>query len=181
MSSLKLFIPKLALALEANTHTLYERQRVLVREGLLPSVDGRGPGSGVRLTPTTVAVLLISYLATDALAESGLATRALAQARRIDQAPIGPSGKTFKAAIVNVLSDGALASEIFLVRVGRTFSQATIYFGKEQIHFAGPKGTTVPLTSPHDFWVEATMTGRALERIRKALAETTLSTPRRSI
>jgi hypothetical protein len=58
--SLKGLIPKLAEEVEMTPAALYERQRALVRAGLLHGEAGRGPGSGVRATPKSVALLLIS-------------------------------------------------------------------------------------------------------------------------
>jgi hypothetical protein len=58
--SLKGLIPKLAEEVEMTPAALYERQRALVRAGLLQGEAGRGPGSGVRATPKSVALLLIS-------------------------------------------------------------------------------------------------------------------------
>ena len=47
---------------------VYERQRALVRLGLLPEA-GRGPNSGVRATPVTTTPLLVTALVTDNLSE----------------------------------------------------------------------------------------------------------------
>lgn len=60
--------------------TLYERQRELVRCGLLHSVPGRGPGSGVPLNADTLATFLISVLASDKLSDLGERTAALCKA-----------------------------------------------------------------------------------------------------
>ena len=57
---------------------VYERQRALVREGLLKTKRGRGPGSGVRGTPESMALLLISLLATGNLSDVGLSTSTFA-------------------------------------------------------------------------------------------------------
>lgn len=43
---------------------------------------GRGPGSGVRLTAESLAMLLTAILATASLSEMGTATRLLARAKR---------------------------------------------------------------------------------------------------
>ena len=56
---------------------VYERQRALVRAGLLKTKRGRGPGSGVRGTPKLVALSLISLLATGNLSDAGISTRIL--------------------------------------------------------------------------------------------------------
>ena len=77
-TSLKAFIPTLAKVLEMNPTNLYERQRALVRAGLLKIERGRGPGSGVRGTPESAALLLISLLATVNLSKAGIRTRIVA-------------------------------------------------------------------------------------------------------
>src|SRR5215211_4926587 len=59
-TSLKALIPAIAQVLEMNPATLYERQRALVRSGLLKTKSGRGPGSGVRASADSVAILLIA-------------------------------------------------------------------------------------------------------------------------
>jgi len=64
----------------ARFDTLYERQRELVRCGLLPQLRGRGPGSGVPLSAETLATFLIGVLATDKLADLGERTAALCKA-----------------------------------------------------------------------------------------------------
>ncbi len=60
-TSLKSFLPVLSRILAEPADALYERQRALVREGLLESVPGHGTGSGVRATPESVAMLLIAW------------------------------------------------------------------------------------------------------------------------
>src|SRR5450759_4875930 len=67
----------------ARFDTLYERQRELVRCGLLPQLRGRGPGSGVPLSAETLATFLISVLASDKLADLGERTAMLCQARAL--------------------------------------------------------------------------------------------------
>jgi hypothetical protein len=69
MASLKSFIPSLSRRLGVSPAALYERQRALVRLGVLHGKKGRGPGSGVKLSADAVAVLLASLLATDSLSE----------------------------------------------------------------------------------------------------------------
>src|ERR1700686_3926052 len=57
--SLQGCLPDIADVLNANRTTLYERQRALVREGLLEALPGHGRGSGVRATPESIAMLTI--------------------------------------------------------------------------------------------------------------------------
>ncbi len=79
MSSLTSYTPTLAKLVGLDGVALYERQRSLVRVGLLEP-EGRGPGRGVQATPKAVALLLISALATDRLVDAAVRTRDLAAA-----------------------------------------------------------------------------------------------------
>ena len=65
---------------ELSHDALYARQRELVRCGLLPTREGRGPGSGVPLLPDTLATFLIGLLATDSLTDLGERTAQLCSA-----------------------------------------------------------------------------------------------------
>src|SRR5215211_344378 len=70
MISLKAFLPVMSEQLGRSPAALYERQRALVRLGILSApTNGRGPGSGVRATPETVLPILLSVLITDNLSE----------------------------------------------------------------------------------------------------------------
>ncbi len=81
MSSLKAYGALLAWRLGMTPAALYERQRALVREGILTQSEGRGPGSGVHAAPYSVALLLVSVLATDSLSETAEKTRIFAPAK----------------------------------------------------------------------------------------------------
>src|SRR6266481_520475 len=80
-TSLKSFLPVLSRILGETPEAIYERQRALVRGGLLESVPGHGPGSGVRATPESVAMLLIGVLGSPSLSQAGPAARWIANAR----------------------------------------------------------------------------------------------------
>jgi hypothetical protein len=82
--SLKAYAPLLAWRLGTTPAALYERQRVLVRQGLLESSEGRGPGSGVPLSHYSVALLLVGVLATDSLSETADKVRMIATAKSIE-------------------------------------------------------------------------------------------------
>lgn len=134
MNSLKAFIPLLSDALQLTPDVLYEKQRALVRAGLLKNSKGRGPGSGVRLTPDAVAMLLIAVLATDSLSEVEKAARLLAKAKRdsssSDTKPETLGGaETFKAALINMLSSDEIAAEATVVRVHRGDGWACFFDG----------------------------------------------------
>jgi hypothetical protein len=70
MTSLKAFLPVLSRNTDLSVTALYERQRMLVRLGLLPKPTKSGRNSGGAMaTPGTVAVMLTSILVTDNLSE----------------------------------------------------------------------------------------------------------------
>ena len=91
--SLRSYLYKLSKLLGLTPIALYERQRELVRAGLLHAEGTRGPGAGVRLSPELVAVLLISVLATDSLSEVAERTREIAGATA---RPIFPEAALFE-------------------------------------------------------------------------------------
>lgn len=78
MVSLNSFLPALSDLVGVSPGVLYERQRSLVHLGLLESKPGRGPGSGVRLSPRNVGILLVNYAGTDSLSETGRTERVCA-------------------------------------------------------------------------------------------------------
>jgi hypothetical protein len=80
MASLKGYIPTLARYLGISPAIIYERQRVLVREGVLEQRPGHGPGSGVEATPSSVALLLIGVLGSENIADCATRVRGIASA-----------------------------------------------------------------------------------------------------
>lgn len=124
--SLKSYVPRLAQLLNMTPDSLYERQRALVREGLLTPEPGRGPGSGVQLTPESVAILLIALLATDSLSRIADQIRDVANSTSFDFdtgafKPCNLTAKTtFKDALVEILSDLDLARRVSDIDVERS-------------------------------------------------------------
>ena len=159
-TSLKAFIPALARLLEQNPNGLYERQRALIRAGLLEARAGRGPGSGVEATPASVAMLLVSVLATDSLSEVEWATRAGAELT--DQTPT-----TFAEALTAILGSETLAAECRGVTFIRNQPSAIIYIKN------GPKDGRQFL-SGHEtlrlIVVQFHIVGDIMQRIAKELA-----------
>ena len=166
-------------ALQLSPHTLYERQRVLVRSGLLPYVEGRGPGSGVRLTVDAVAMLLISILATDDLAAAAEPTRTLAHLKRVrPDVRVKPkslwAAQSFKTVISKALANPE-AVEIEMVNVDRTNLQVTISLYEfedgflEKIGFAEFGQSRLP-SHNHRFWTSAHIAGSNLRALGSALA-----------
>ena len=81
MASLKSFLQGVAPILGVSLATLYERQRALVRLGVLPPSTGAGPGSGVPFTAENFAAILISLLASDSLSDVDQSMVALFKAK----------------------------------------------------------------------------------------------------
>ncbi len=133
MLGLKKFLPHLSKLLFLSKGALYARQRELVRVGLLENVEGRGPGSGVRLTPETVGMLLIAVLSTDNLSEVAEKTKALVNLKPSVKRPGEP--KTFKAAMISALSGDAGGDET--VSVNRTNLQASIQYASRKVVYFG--------------------------------------------
>jgi hypothetical protein len=71
MAGLKSFLHQAAPILGVSPAALYERQRALINLGVLKTVAGRGPGSGVPFTAENFAAVLISLLAADSLSKVG--------------------------------------------------------------------------------------------------------------
>jgi hypothetical protein len=139
--SLKSVIPDLGNFMRMSWDALYERQRVLVRAGLLQSKAGRGPGSGVRATPESVALLLISVLATDSLSETVEATKAAAALKSASEGKRCPiTGKrTFLEAFAALLASEEY--ELLHINFSRTHWFATIgFFMDKAVSEFSPKG-----------------------------------------
>jgi hypothetical protein len=132
-ASLKGYIPALARLLETTPAALYERQRALVRAGLLAAADGRGPGSGVRATHSAVALLILSILATDRLTESDARVRALASARPEGSERCPCTGQTdFLNALSYVLAASGKAAQVNEITVSRTADRSSIRFNNRE-------------------------------------------------
>lgn len=132
--SLKSCIPELARILDESTDAIYERQRVLDREGLLESIPGKGPGSGVRAAPESVAMLLIGLMASVSLTEAGARARDIAKIKD----GVGKTAETFKDALARILSDDPLAATVKIIRVGVTSGVASIEFeNMDRVVFVG--------------------------------------------
>jgi hypothetical protein len=133
-SSLKGLITALAPVLGESESTLYERQRALVREGLLEAEAGHGPGSGVRATSESVAMLLVGMLASASLSEAGPSARLIAERATKPAPPCKLTRETrFVDALARVLSDESLAARVSVIRVAVTHGYASIEFDKARL------------------------------------------------
>lgn len=127
MSSLKGYTIALARILETSPAALYERQRALVRAGLLDLGDGRGPGSGVRSSAASVALLLVAVLAADGLSEVAERTALAAKLPIKDRGPFGRA-KNFEQALSYILAATGRSGEIDRITVSRTGKWAEIVY-----------------------------------------------------
>lgn len=126
--SLQGCLPALAEVLNVNRTTLYERQRALVREGLLDALPGHGRGSGVRATPESVAMLTIGMLASVNLADVGPLARSFSEAGSIaSKCPLTGS-KTFRAALSQIFSDDSIAKRVNGITIRVNAGHAAIGF-----------------------------------------------------
>jgi hypothetical protein len=145
MIGLKTYLSQLSEPLGQSEELLYERQRALVRQGLLESVGGRGPGSGVRADEKALAAFLISFLAHDILSHASVAEFfcemkpispvdarrlnspvALGIPGRLERAVSGSAGKcpftgarTFRGAVEAVLGHEPLAFKTWDIEIHR--------------------------------------------------------------
>lgn len=132
--SLKGYTPALARLLNTTPAALYERQRALVRAGLLDMGEGRGPGSGVRSSYGAVAMLLLAVLATDRLSETEARTKAIAEARPVGRkyCPLTHS-TNFRQAMSGLLLTTGRADRVIEVAISRTADRASIRYWDDDI------------------------------------------------
>jgi hypothetical protein len=169
--ALKAYVPSLARILGLPAATVYERQRSLVRAGLLDIGDGWGPGSGVRVgrlatTANTVAFLVVSTLASETIAAAGSRARDIAEAKPVNANRCPLTGTTtFLDALARILTSGPLPHRVTEIVVSRTGARASIVYrdrgsrARRVSEFAGP-GEEPSLR------VAASLTTKALVAIR---------------
>ena len=125
-SALKSFILSLSGHLELTPAALYERQRALVRAGLLTTDGSRGPGGGVRATPTTVSLLLVSVMASESLSAAVALTKELAELKSVnnDRAPF--ISNVFYECFSEALSADHMLDRVMKICINRTDCSARI-------------------------------------------------------
>jgi hypothetical protein len=120
--------PALGRILGLSPDALYARQRAFVASGILDSTPGRGPGSGVRATPETLADFLIGMLSHASLADNVAFAKAIARA-----VPGGDKCQltgmtTFKKALAAIISDKSLAERVNEIRITINGGMAVILY-----------------------------------------------------
>jgi hypothetical protein len=163
--SMKAYTPLLAWRLGTTPAALYERQRALVREGMLEQSEGRGPGSGVQVGPYQVALLLVAVLATDSLSETEDKVRILATAKSIAKGAICPltGESTFVEAVARVLDMTRDDwQRIVSISVRRTTGSGSITYRDSRHSGASVFAAQIPhdaqLRAPTSLKVDATLT-----------------------
>jgi hypothetical protein len=115
-------IPFLSQVLDMTPAALYERQRALVRIGLLDQRPGRGPGSGVPATSQSLATLLISIAATGSLSEVGEMTKLFANLKsETGRCPF--TGKKTLAAALTAVLDSPLSKQAVYLDLERGYDE----------------------------------------------------------
>jgi hypothetical protein len=171
MMSLKAFAPILADLLDLTPAAIYERQRALVRAGVLPTPVGRGRGNGLPATAETATLMLIAIMATDNLSDTDDRVKKLSELK-ISKHPETDSklikASTFRAALVAVMKS---AVEVAAVEVSRSIPSANIYFGNrinlDQVMSFGRQRPFPP--SIDNLQIRAWLNGSVLKAIGEAL------------
>jgi hypothetical protein len=135
MTSLKALLPELAEIFDSTPAALYERQRQLIRLGLLKKLTGgRGPGSGVPLTVDNLAPLIIALAATDNLSDTDQRVGKLCDASPLFKATCPLTGaKTFKSALAQIFGSTEIARQVSAVFVNRTELYAHIQYRRGRV------------------------------------------------
>ena len=177
IGSLKAYTPRLASLLGTTPAALYERQRALVRAGLLVQPQGRGPGSGVPVRPYEVALLLIAVLATDSLSDTSEKVRLVSMARSgADNNACPFTGEqTFVEAVARVLDRSHDQwREIVGIAVNRTTGAGSISY-KGDLHggssFFNAIRPAPNSRGPAAFIVDASLTRDVIIQIASDLKE----------
>jgi hypothetical protein len=182
MASLTSFLPNLASHFEVTSAAIYERQRALVRLGLLPQPRGRGRGAGALASPETVALICISLLATDNLSETDNRITTLANVpvythykRKYCRLT---AASDFRNAMTAILADINLAERVKSVHVTRKDLGASVHWVKKGRAEYSYEQKNRDLTmfkhrkefAQHSFTVEASLDGKAVREIAAALS-----------
>jgi hypothetical protein len=129
-TSLKATLPVLGRLIGVSPNIFYERQKVLMQEGVLTAIAGRGPGSGVLATPESLAMLLIAFFAAPfKLSDLADTTRRVANATSPAGKRCPLTGKSnFVDAFAAALSDRSLLKRVTRVQISGSHSHAEIHF-----------------------------------------------------
>ncbi|WP_407531008.1 hypothetical protein [Methylobacterium oryzisoli] len=143
-SSLKSFIPGMARLLGTTPAALYERQRALMRAGVLHADSGRGPGSGVRSTSASVTLLLVAVLGSDNLSHAAEHTKKIDEAKIVEDRGREMRHSEFGLTLHNILAFERDRKYVEGITIARNCARAEIRYlidGFEFTHvFSGDEG-----------------------------------------
>jgi hypothetical protein len=132
-ASLKTYLARLSRILGVNEATLYERQRALVREGLLESRPGQGRGSGVRATPDALAMLLLSFMSSISLTDAAPLTASSAKAKAVRGTCPLTGAPNLREAMRKILATPDLLDQVDSFRVTGLRATAEIKYGENEV------------------------------------------------
>jgi hypothetical protein len=183
MISLKRYTPILADYLDLTSDALYERQRVLVRLNLLEAPSGRGPGSGIRATPSAVSQIIVAVLATDSLSEIDLKARGLGNGRAENKVCPLTGRNDFLGALESILTSEVLAKKVTSIEVERSTLKATIYFNQKGRRYPGLSNFGIrPIKfGSHRFSVMANLPAQAVQEICAQLKDIAADYPTKAL
>lgn len=141
MKSLKSFLPQISGFLGTTPAALYERQRQLVRLGILTAEKGHGPGSGVKLSADGVAALLVALLVTDNLSDTDDRILRLLAAKPVLKS--ATDAKTFWEELCVLLLSPQKLQSLEFIEVDRNMLLARAWYLKK-----GKKPVEGPLFAP---------------------------------
>jgi hypothetical protein len=173
MMSLKAFAPILASLLQTTPAAIYERQRALIRAGVLPTPIGRGRGNGLPATAETAALMLIAIMVTDNLSDTDGRVQKLADAkvdlRARKQGCRLTKALTFKAALTSILASEELSAAVSSIYVSRSDLHGTVHFnwGRNRASGRSRFGQEAPF--PNNLETVARIKGTVVQSISKAL------------
>ena len=146
---------------------MYERQRALVRSGLLQVESGNASGSGVRLTAESLAILLVALLATDNISRIIEFTRIFANLKSIAGRCPFTGQATFITALSTILGSTDLSNSCRGVLVSRTRPSGCIFYEKEKnpIGSLFSLGGRKPRPKPFGMGVDASLHGATLREV----------------
>jgi hypothetical protein len=183
MISLKAFAPVLAEALGTTPAAIYERQRALVRQGLLPAPVGRGRGHGLPASATTVAIIIIAMMVTDNLSDTDDRVRMVAEAQFFNNKHWGrhtpkprcalTGRRDFKSALIALLRMTELPPGL-TVSVSRKDLSAAITWGINIRKHRTQFGEYHPMVG---LFVDATLPEGALQSIGASLRQANKEDP----
>jgi hypothetical protein len=134
MSGLKSFLHALGPVVGMNPAALYERQRALVRHGILQPIPGRGPGSGVELSAYSVATLLIACAAAPSLSDLDGRIAQYCKAPAFDEICPLTGKKNFREALQAILEEKALMERVHFISVDHNTPDIFIEFTQRRKH-----------------------------------------------